>query len=256
MPETTPPSFDHMVETYGLTILEGGLDFALENGDLALTKDGDIKLGDTVGSAMHRLVQAWRLNAPHLRHLFDLSAAMEKRRHELDTKLDQLGQAQRAAFDIRTFPRPNPDFVVAFHQINDEQDSAVYGHATYAGCACMVISGTLLRFKDDIEASDADWQAAGPLFNGCSVGRIVVAAANGFRHEDEWAKTRHATPQQRVSQEILARAVGDEPNKGRWSGGRCPQVLNLLSDGGDFNYLTKAVFEFAHDVAIRRRTGD
>ena len=64
-PGCTPPSYEEVIEAYGLDVLKGRADFSLENGDLAITKDGDIKLGDTVHSALFRLVQAWHLNAPH-----------------------------------------------------------------------------------------------------------------------------------------------------------------------------------------------
>jgi hypothetical protein len=53
-----------------LDVLKGGGDFSLENGDLAMTKDGDIKLGDSVHNTLFRLVHAWRLNAPRLSFSF------------------------------------------------------------------------------------------------------------------------------------------------------------------------------------------
>src|ERR1700733_6663950 len=87
-PGYTPPSYEHVLETYGLDILKGGADFCIENGTLALTKDQDIKLGDTVHNALFRLVQAWRLNAPHLRFLFDMMALMQMRQSELDNKMN------------------------------------------------------------------------------------------------------------------------------------------------------------------------
>jgi hypothetical protein len=117
----------------------------------------------------------------------------------------------------------------------------------------MLLSGSLLRFKDDIDAIQDDWRRAAPLFNECSFGQVIVAAANGFRHDDEWAKTRPSKPQQRASQDILIRALQRDPTSLERTPGRCAEVLNMLSHGGDFGHLTANLFAFAHNVALRRR---
>jgi hypothetical protein len=252
-PGYVPPSYEHVVQTYGLDILKGGADFSVENGDLALTKDGDIKLGDTVHSALFRLVQAWRLNAPHLRFLFGMVTTMQTRRRSLDNKMSEIGEKQRARFDIRTFPASDEEFITSFHGVIDEQNAAEYGFSTYAGCVVLLLSGALLRFKNDIDATADDWTKAAPLFGGHSLGQIIVASANGFRHDDEWAKTRPSTPQQKASQEILTKALPSTTVPHERAPGRCPEVLDMLSQGGNFEKLNTNLFTFAHHIALRRR---
>jgi hypothetical protein len=250
-PSHVPPTFEHVVETYGLDILKGGGDFSIENGTLAMTKDGDFKLGDTVHNALFRLVQAWRFNAPHLRFLFELTTSMLDRRKSLDDKTNRVGEDQRARFDITTYPANDSEFITAFHQVIDEQGAAEYGFATYGGCVVLLLSGSLLRFKNDVDATADDWNKAAPLFDGCSFGQVIVAAANGFRHDDEWAKTRPSTPQQGASQQILAKALPSNSMGHERAPGRCPEVLDMLSGGGDFDHLTANFFAFAHYVAFR-----
>lgn len=255
-PGYTPPSYEHVLETYGLDILKGGADFSIENGDLALTKDGDIKLGDTVHNALFRLVQAWRLNAPHLRFLFGMMISMQSRRRRLNDKMNEVGEKQNARFDISKYPASDPEFITMFHDVIDEQSAAEYGFATYAGCVVLLLSGSLLRFKNDIDATGDDWTKAPPLYGGYSFGQIIVAAANGFRHDDEWAKTRPSTPQQKASQEILAKALPCTTVLHDRAPGRCPEVLDMASQEGDFDRLTANLFAFAHNVALHRRAAE
>jgi hypothetical protein len=57
------------------------------------------------------------------------------------------------------------------------------GAATYGGCVVLVLGGALLRLRNDLDA-EREWNATEPSFNSCSLGAIVVASANGFRHAD------------------------------------------------------------------------
>jgi hypothetical protein len=66
-PSWNSPAYNQVVDTYGLEILKTLGDLSIENGDSATTKDGDLKLGDTVYRGLFRLVKSWRYNAPHLR---------------------------------------------------------------------------------------------------------------------------------------------------------------------------------------------
>ncbi len=251
IPSYTPPTYEEVLDAHALTILAGGADFSIENGDLALTKDGDIKLGDTVHNALFRVVQAWRYNAPHLRMLFELEGQMRARKIEMDDKANAIGAASQARFSV-DFPAGDEELITAYHTVIDEQGAAQYGQATYAGCVILLLSGLMRRFKDDVEATEDDWTKAAPLFNGYSVGQLLVASANGFRHEDEWAKTRQPTTRQQASQTALAKALGGIGSALERKPGRCSDVLDLLS-GGDFDRLSEHLFSFAHNIAVRRR---
>jgi hypothetical protein len=113
----TPPSYDHVVKTYGLEILMVPGDLSIENGDLAITKDGDLKMGDTIYNGLFRLVQAWRYNAPHLRFLFEMMSSMQVRKAGLDEKMNRIGEERHARFDIKTYMQPDPVFIEAFHTV-------------------------------------------------------------------------------------------------------------------------------------------
>lgn len=253
-PEFAPPSYEHVIDTYGLEILKAPGDWSIVDGDLLVTKDWDIQVGDTPYNALFRLVEEWRLNAPHLRHLFDLVAAMRVRRKELDDRMDRLGEEKRARFDIRTYLKPDEQFTTAFHANIDEHRVADYGFATYAGCIVLILSGSLLRFRDDLDAKGDHWTKPGPLFNAHSLGQVIVAAANGYRHDDEWSKTNLPTPQQMASQEVLARSLAGNVTSQPRAPGRCTEVLEMLSGGKGFDGLAANLFTFVHNVALRRRT--
>ena len=162
-PGFTPPTYEQVVETYGLEILKAPGDWSIANGDLAMTKDGDIQVGDAVYNALFRLVEAWRLNALHLRFLFNLVASMRARRVDLGDEMNRIGEEKRARFDIRTYLENDEQFITAFHANIDEQGAADYGFATYAGCVVLLLSGSLLRFRDDLDAKGDDWMQPAPF---------------------------------------------------------------------------------------------
>jgi hypothetical protein len=245
-PQVRPPAYEDVLETYHLDMLKGGADLSVtDTGDIASTKDGDRKLGDSAHNALFRLVQGWRYKAPHLRYLFDLIPVMKAREAALTAKRDNAAAATSASFE--------PEAIAAFQQIGDEQGAAGHGASTYAGCVVLLLSGALLRFKDDAEATADEWNKSAPLFNGCSFGQVIVAAANGVRHDDEWAKTRTATAQQKVSQEILAKALAATLINRRLAPGLAVEVIDMLGVGGSFEKLSENLFAFAHNVAMRRR---
>jgi hypothetical protein len=112
----------------------------------------------------------------------------------------------------------------------------------------IVLSGALLRFKNDIDGN-GEWNRTEPCFNTHSVGAIIVAAADGFRHADEWAKTHPPTKKQKPSQDIIKGALSGLPGRDEL----CVEVIRLLSEG-DFGRLAFNVFTFAHNLACKIRS--
>jgi hypothetical protein len=243
--------YDDVVATYGLPILEEAGDWLLEGGDLVMTKDGEPQHGDIAYSGLFRLVQMWRFCELHLRGLFDEMNSMRAWRESLNNKMNALGQAKHARFSPETYLRPDPEFVEAFNDICDQQASAAFGAGVYAGSLMLMLSGMLLRLRDDIGAKD-DWTKVGPFYNGHSVGAIIEAGANGFRHADEWAKTPDPTAQQKRSQDVIAGALSGRPPSDGGSPGGCVELLQLLSDGS-FRGLASSAFAFAHNLAVKAR---
>jgi len=240
--DMSAPPYDHIVQAYSLSILDGPGDWTLKDGDLALTKDGDPITGDLAYNGLFRFVQTWRYNTAHLRYLFDTMTEMIAWRTSLDEKANAFGKTSSGQF---------LEFAELLGVILEEQRVATFGATTYSGCLILVLSGALLRLKDDLDA-EGEWSTTGPFFNSNSVGAIVVAAANGFRHADEWVKTHPPDKRQRPSQDVLNGALAGGPLSDETSPGRCVEVLQLLS-GGEFEGLASNIFAYAHNLALKVR---
>jgi len=243
--------YDEMVETYNLTILTEVGDWSLDGtGDLVMTRDGDPQHGDIAYNGLFRLVQMWRYSEPHLSYLFKTIGEMQSQRRALDDDLNAVGE--RAQEEIMRGHRiPSGAFGAALHDVWDRQAAAAMGAGIYAGSLMLMLSTVLLRLRDDIQGKE-QWTTVGPFFNGHSVGAIIEAGANGFRHADEWAKTRPPTTQQKRSQNIIEGALHGRPEPDESSPGACVELMALLS-GGTFEGVASNVFAFAHNLAVEAR---
>jgi hypothetical protein len=244
-------STDDIIRAYNLTMLQVPADWSIENGDLALMPDGDPQVGNLPYSALNRLAELWRYNEPHLHDLYRTVSEMTARYRESNREFDRIG-----GLHIRPSTY-NPwegfdDFAQAFREASDERGMAHFGAHTYAGCLLIVLSNMLQRFRSDIGMPEA-WKAAEPIFNGFSVGRIVVAAANGYRHEDEWAKATVLDGQQKRSHDIITGALAGRPASDEPTPARCVEIVQLLS-GEEFDILAGNVLGFAHNVAVAEDT--
>jgi hypothetical protein len=82
-----------------------------------------------------------------------------------------------------------------------------------------------------LTASDADddWDECSPLIKGCSFGSVVTAAANNFRHHDEWARRDPPTEKQmksiRVIAAVLKVPIGKNGNGHPFRRNVCPEVV-------------------------------
>lgn len=147
-----------------------------------------------------------------------------------------------------------PEQLAAYHATNDAIYASEIGTAALAGSLVLLTATLLGRFKADASATLADWNEAGPRIRGHSIGRIVWAAGNAFRHTDEWAEARHSgtfTGQQRASMDILRDVLRPDPvdilDRPEWE-----VALDIVS-GGSLDGLTANVLRFADDVAVRLR---
>ncbi|MGH7812419.1 MAG: hypothetical protein ACREQI_00245 [Candidatus Binataceae bacterium] len=237
---TQAPSYEDVVKTYGLEVLKPGGDLQITTtGGLERTSDGGLKFGDDRFNAMFRLVQRWRFNSPTLMVLFDsdVHARAQKQRSN-----EQRNRMNFAAQDA--------NFVREFHALNDEIGASEFGCAAYAGAIMVVLSNLLLRFGNDLKATDEDWKKSDPLVGGYSVGSVIRAAANSFRHHDEWARTNPPTPQQLPSIEVIASTLNEPTTRIRSNA--CPEVIQALS-GGSYDQLNRNFFTFANNMVARRK---
>ncbi|MCG2642435.1 MULTISPECIES: hypothetical protein [Bradyrhizobium] len=243
--------YDEMVETYNLSILTEAGDWSLDaTGDLVMTKDGDLQHGDLAYNGLFRLVRMWRYSEPHLRYLYATVNDQMSQHAALDDDLNAVGEKAHEEI-MRGQCIPSRAFGEALHDVLDQQAAAVFGAGIYAGSLMLMLSTVLLRLRDDIEGKRC-WSTVGPSINGHSIGAIVEAGANGFRHADEWAKTRPPTAQQKRSQDIIEGALHGRPQPNEGSPGACVELLAVLS-GGTFEGLATNVFTFAHNLAVRCR---
>lgn len=137
----------------------------------------------------------------------------------------------------------------------DQEAAAQAGRDVYPGCIVLMASYALNRFRDDIGCTADDWKSKGPIYGGRSIGEILVASANGLRHQDEWLKTHPPTPQQARSMQVLRDALVELPEYDTqvYSAGRCELVITLLDQGQGFDGFTKTMFSFAHEIAVSCR---
>ena len=230
------PDYNEVVERFAINILKDAApDLALDsNGNIAVSKWGDLMLNNPQYSAMFRLVQNWRFNAPMIRTQFDMVSAVKLRQSELKKQM---------------FPIKNQR---EYENIINEISSSELGTAACAGVIVLVFNNLLQSFKDDIGVSSNVYETTPPLIGERSVGAIFAAASNYFRHQDEWIKANDLTPQQTKSMKILIDslalppAIGGLKNHFR-ENNICANVLEKLGNGS-FDQLNDMFFKFSKNL--------
>src|ERR1700720_2105469 len=241
-----PDSYDDVIFRYGLTALYNGGDLQIENVDLALTKDGDLRLGAIPYNAMFRLVQSWRYNAPAMRLMFDTIYELRNAKPELEQNLEEILSRGPALGPFL----PSTDWPL-YHASNDAIGATEVSRSALAGSLIIVVGSLLGRFKDDLNVSSADWNAGMPNYAEHSFGRVVTAAANSFRHADEWKKAlfaKNTTDQQQRSMDVLKGALGLQAE--HVLDNSCEAVLDLIGNQ-DFDELAKSALTFANGLALQ-----
>ena len=247
MNERPARNSEDIIRAYHLTMLQARADWSpSENGDLLSMPDGDPQVGSLPYSSLNRLVDLWRFNEPHLHHLHHTVIEMNARYAELHRELDRIGATPRPTIS-------NPwegfeDFARAVRETTGEEALAHFGSYTYAGCLLIVLSNMLQRFRADLDWPGS-WKVTEPIFNSFSVGSIVIAAANGFRHEDEWARTSELDGKQKASFDIITGCLAGRGMTMEPTLARCAEIVLLLSEG-EFDTLAKNILQFAHNVAL------
>lgn len=112
----------------------------------------------------------------------------------------------------------------------------------------VVLSNMLLRYKEDLKATNPKWERIGPQFHGYSFGEVVIAAANNFRHHDEWARSQTLNAQQRKSISVIEVALNYTLVSSAlvvpWRRNACADLIKVIG-GSDFATLERSFFEFA-----------
>jgi hypothetical protein len=231
------PNYLDTLNRYGLERLKSG-DLQVRNGNIAITADGDLQFGGRTVNALFRLVERWRPHQPTLNDLFE---AMQFHSRQRDETLDarNRGRGPSLVTDID-----------AFHEATDRLRVDESSASIYAGTICVVVNNLLQRFRADAQPTFDAWRKAAPTYAGESFSEIFAAAANNFRHHDEWARTSPPTSQQTRSISVLrnvlgTRASGEEARDIRTN--VCREIVLLVSDG-TIEQLHERLFAYAKNV--------
>ena len=246
-----PPTREELVRRHKLHLLERPVDLTLINGDLSITRWGDILAGSVQHAGFARFILYWRYNWLSIQELlvaaYQAKIAVQKQREELD----------RLAAERTSLMRSNPfdqtgqqAFHVKYQQEGDVLGALAFGQETYAASLMLTLSSLLGQLRDDIEANDTIWRGCGPHYGGRSLGELVAAAANAFRHADEWLKTVKPSARQRVSMDCLADALGRPLERFGFRKSINCEVLDVISAGSP-DTLTENVLGFAHALALK-----
>ena len=245
------PGYDEIVDRNSITLLMKPGDLTLRDGDLAVTRWGDLMLNDEDYSAFTRLVQVWRYNFPTLRTLFRAAFYMDGE-EAAEQDLDAMGSRR---WDPSLGLLQGLD-VDAYHATIERMEAEREARGIYAGAITLVIGRALATFRADISATRDEWNAAGPQTNGRSVGEMLEAAGNNMRHADEWQTAVTPTAQQmksvRVLSDVLVEPIPANGAIRAFARDISPEILALLS-GGDFLCLEVAIFAFANDLVSHRQ---
>ncbi len=249
-----PRSMDEIIEAFGIDILKRGADLQVTPaGDLAVTADGDLRIGSIPFNAMFRLAQRWRFQEPVAKQLFSTVMEAFAIEADLEREINASGFADLSKPPLR---EPTLDDARRFQEIGDHQGALINGRGAAGGAAMVMLGGMLARFCDDLGLKGGPGKHGPPAFAGHSFGAVVQAAANSFRHHDEWARTKRPRDQQLVSMicicEVLEASDQPKPWGGNWvfavRYNLCGELLRTVSDG-TFENLGANLFEYAKSLA-------
>jgi hypothetical protein len=228
---------------YNLGTLPQGGDLQIDStGDLKMTRDGDLQLGDDIHNALHRLVVRWQFNVRALKTLFDFVNESPVKKAQYEDELEKI------ALDLRT----DPAALDRWHEIHLEMGIEEYAPEAYAGTVMVVMGQILRREWADLGSPPSMWDTAGSLIAGHSFGAILEASGNNFRHSDEWKVTSTPDGRQLKSIRVIADVLGipvsptgaNHPVRENL----CPETLLVLSNG-DFEILMDRFFGYARSLA-------
>lgn len=187
-----PQEFDQTLVRFGLENLKSGLDLQLtKSGDIAVTRDGDLQLGNSRTNGMFRFIERWRQSEAAITELFGpMARAVERLESYSSARANGEGPA------LSRDPQ-------AYHEVTGFIIESQLVSSTLAGSIAVIQNNLLQRLKLDLNASEDEWHQATPAFQGFSLGEIFYAAAANFRHYDEWASTKSPKGQQLSSMKVL-----------------------------------------------------
>ncbi len=227
---------------FGIEKLHGSLDLQLtKGGDIAATRDGHMQFGSTQGNALFRLIERWRHSETVINELFGPMLRSARQFEDLSG-----ARARDQGPSLGGDPK-------AYHDVTDAIVESRLIAATLAGSIAVILHSLLMRFKLDLNASEADWEATPPLTGGFSLGQVFTATAANFRHYDEWAAAKKVLSKQQVPNMTVLCGVLGLPLTNLYGyptlrENVCSDVLMKITNGS-VNDLHAMIFEFAKRLA-------
>ena len=248
-----PEPYQDMIALYGITALYSGGDLALTpTGDIALNDEGDLRMGSIAHDAMFRLVQSWRYNAPALQMMFGAVKELRSDQARFDVERETI--INQPLISGKLLPSSK---VTAFHAATDGVVSSGVSRSAMAGAIVVVMASLLMRFRKALVDGENDWKSSSPAFSGVSLGELIVAAANGFRHADEWAAAhfgrQELTRQQKFSIDPLRQAGVIGPNSFVFDASPIFETVLFMIAGDDFQKLARSILGFANELAVKAK---
>ena len=229
--------YDETLARFQLEKLKSRIDLQLtKSGDIAITRDGDLQMGNTQSNAMFRLVERWRQSESTINELFSPMLRTSRQLEEL-SKARELGGGPSLGQD--------PE---AYHEVTNTILECQSVSSVLAGSIFVVLNNLLQRFKQDLNVSDDEWKLASPTIKSFSIGEIFSAAAANFRHYDEWASAKTPKGNQIVSMEVLCGLLDCHVQTARGfptiRTNICGSILMMISNGS-VDYLHQITFDYA-----------
>ena len=230
--------YDQALAVFDLSKLKtkGLVDLHLDaNGNIAMTRDGDLQMGEARVNALFRLLERWRISQFTVDELY---ATWRSTREELKTI-----RSQHKNSSLVTDPRK-------FHSEAESISELEENSGILAGAIFVVLNNLLQRFKQDLDISQSP--TAGSTSTQPPFEAVIMAAAANLRHYDEWAGSHATNSQQQKSVSVLCHFLGMQPNG---ASGRpairsnvCGLVLEKLSDDA-VETLYRKLFDCAKAAA-------
>ena len=230
--------YDQALVLFDLSKLKtkGLVDLTVDaNGNIAITRDGDLQMGEARVNALFRLLERWRISQFTVDELY---ATWRSTSDELKAI-----QCQHHNSSLMADPRK-------FHSEAESISELEENSGILAGAIFVVLSNLLQRFKQDLEITQSPTAASTqtqPPFDA-----VIVAAAANFRHYDEWAGSGVISPQQQKSVSVLCRFLGMQPKgpneRPAIRSNVCRAALDKLSEGAT-ETLHRKLFDYAKAAA-------
>lgn len=233
--------FDQILSRFGLERLKSNLDLQLtKSGDIAVTRDGDLQLGNTQTNALFRFVERWRHSESTIAELFGPMVRAHR-------KLEELSGARERGEGPSLSRTPQ-----AYHDQTEALVESQLISSTLAGSIAVILNNLFQRLKRDLNASNEEWRLSTPLISSFSVGEIFAAAAANFRHYDEWAASKGPDTTQTISMTVLCGLLNEPIHTSRGfptiRNNVCGKIL-MLTSGGSIDTLHEITFDYAKSLA-------